>query len=78
MKAILRGYKNLDFTTEKGDTVKGTKIFYGFTNEGVIGEEVAENFIRDDVLGKMELKIGGFINVEFSNKGKLIRIDRAD
>jgi hypothetical protein len=78
MRAILRGFRTVDFTPQNGEPVKGTKIFYGFGADGVTGEETADNFLRDEMLGKLELKVGGIYNLEFSNKGKLIRIDKME
>lgn len=76
MKTILRGYKPLDFTSQDGKAVKGTKLFVTFPSTGTTGEETASFFIpADKPLPK--LSVGGSYLADFDNRGKLIAISES-
>lgn len=73
MKTTLRGFKSLDFTSNDGKAVKGTKLFVTFPSNGTTGEETASFFISaDKTLPK--LVVGSTYAADFDNKGKLLSI----
>jgi hypothetical protein len=73
MKFTLRGHKQLDFISNDGKPVKGTKVFTSFSSNGITGEETASFFISaDKTLPK--LVVGSTYAADFDNKGKLLSI----
>ncbi|BAK97433.1 hypothetical protein OBV_02350 [Oscillibacter valericigenes Sjm18-20] len=73
MKTTLRGYKQLDFTSNDGKAVKGTKLFVTFPSNGTTGEETASLFISaDKTLPK--LVVGSSYVADFNTKGRLLSI----
>ena len=72
MKATLLGVQKLDFTTDKGEQVVGTKIFCAFPHDNVMGLCTDNYFLRDNVPAlPKEAKINESINLYFNRKGKI-------
>lgn len=69
MQMILLGYKHLDFTNDKGETVKGTQAFVSFTEDGVEGQRTDKLFFKEG-FELPDLKPGMTLDVVFNRKGK--------
>lgn len=67
----LIGIKKLDFTSDKGEHVVGTKLFVGFTKEGVEGLETDSFFLREGFNLPKDLKPNDKLNLIFDNRKKL-------
>ena len=68
MPMILLGYKLLDFMSN-GGPVKGTQLFVGFTEDGVVGQRTDKLFLRDG-FELPELQPGMTLEVTFNRHGK--------
>jgi hypothetical protein len=75
MKAKLIGYRQLDFTTEKGDSVKGTSVYMSYGETGVVGEIATKFFLRPEMTAFLELTVGKSYSVEFNPNGRLMSIN---
>lgn len=76
MKMTMRGFKSLDFQSNDGKPVKGTKLFVTFPSAGTTGEEAASFFVSaEKVLPK--LVVGNIYVADFDNRGKLLTISEA-
>ena len=75
MTAMLRGYKVLDFETEKKEKILGKKLFFSFkADDKVVGEEVFDVFMKDEFIRDTNFEVGNYYNLDFNNKGKVISI----
>jgi hypothetical protein len=73
MEVIVAGYKALDFVSDKGDRVVGTKLFVAFPEEGVVGQMVDSYFVRP-AIKLPELKPNAKLDLAFDRRGKLISV----
>ena len=75
MKVKLLGYSSLDFKTNDGDEIKGTKVFIAFHDDNTKGLCCTDFFIgstrQDVILIKLDDFLGKDVIVEMNLKGKL-------
>ena len=76
MKMTLLGYRQLDFTGNDGNAVKGTTLFVSFQENGVLGEATDKLFVRSDI-AIPKLEIGKPFIVNFNRRGKVESISLA-
>lgn len=69
MQVLLLGHRLLDFTTSDGTAIKGCKLYYAFTEDGVNGRMCDSLFVRDD-FPLPALKPGQTLDISFNRKGK--------
>lgn len=70
MLMYLLGHKSLDFTTDKGEPVKGIQVFVAYTEDGVTGQRTDKLFFRDGFELPDGLKPGVTLDVAFNHRGK--------
>lgn len=71
MKVSLLGYKPLNFVSNDGKNVQGTKLFVSFSSAGVTGAESSAFFVKSEMT-LPKLVVGNAYVADFSNTGKLI------
>ena len=76
MLVRLVGYKNLDFTDDKGNPVKGTQLFANFPEDDVVGFATDKFFIKPHIQ-LPELTPGNDYDVEFGRKNKILGVTPA-
>lgn len=69
MLVYLLGYKLLDFTNDRGESVKGTQAFVSFQEDGVTGQRTDKLFFKDGMVIP-ELTPGMTLDVAYNRKGK--------
>ena len=69
MQMILLGYKVLDFTNDRGESVKGTQGFMAFPENGVTGQRTDKLFFKDG-FELPALTPGMALEVAFNHRGK--------
>ena len=76
MKVTLKGFKTLDFVSNDGKKIKGTKLYVSYPGSGVTGEETASFFVpAEKQLPK--ITIGGNYQADFDNKCKFLGLSEA-
>jgi hypothetical protein len=72
MKVKLFGVQDVNFTNANGETINGTNIFVGFSDENVEGLRTEKFFIKDSVPFPAEnVKINSTLELSFNHKGKV-------
>jgi hypothetical protein len=78
MKVNLVGYNKLDFDTDAGDKVQGTKIYYTYSpkNEGFEGLKVGDKFVSKQLSQSIpfDILIGNEVNIDFDDRGRIVDI----
>lgn len=79
MEAMLFGVRRIDMTDDSGRKIRGYSCFVGYPSPGVDGMETQKVFVSDELAGDCAWSpsVGKGVNVDFSPKGKLIRITNA-
>lgn len=76
MEAKLVGVQTVNFTNNKGETIKGTNVYCAFEDSNVNGLRTEKFFLKDGI--KLpECKINDTIEITFNMKGKVEKIYKA-
>jgi hypothetical protein len=76
MQATLRGFRKLDFVSDKNENIQGIQLFVSFTDSSVSGEMTEKLFIRPEVAIPEGIKPGDKLNLYFNHKGKVEAIQK--
>lgn len=77
MQAMLHGYRRIDMTDrDTGRQINGFSCFISYTSEGVVGLEVAKQFISDDLASACSWKpeVGKMVSLDYTPKGRVSSI----
>ena len=67
----LLGFRNLDFTTNKGDVIRGFNLYVGFEDPEVSGLHTEKFFVKEGIELPKDTKINDSIDIAFNMKGKV-------
>lgn len=70
MVAILIGYSEVDFKTDRGDHIEGLNLYVSYEDNNVIGEKSERFFVNKDITVP-NLKVGDSLNLFFNHRGKV-------
>jgi hypothetical protein len=70
MKAILNGYSEVNFKTDRGDHIEGLNLYVSYEDNNVIGEKCERFFVNKDI-AIPNLKVGDSLNLFFNHRGKV-------
>lgn len=78
MKVQLVGVQKINFTNNNGEVINGQTLYitYSESNENLLGVRTDKIFVKPDISIPKEIKIGDFIDLGFTNKGKLETIKK--
>ncbi len=71
MKAKLFGVQNVNFTNANGETINGTNIFVGFSDENVEGISTEKFFVKESIDFPENVKLNSALELSFNYKGKI-------
>ncbi len=71
MRSKLIGIQSVNFTNANGETINGTNIFVGFSDENVEGLRTEKFFVKDSIAFPDNVKINGTLELSFNHKGKI-------
>ena len=74
MKVNLLGYKEVDFTNENNEHIKGTNLFVAHEDDDVTGLMTDKYFIKPTIAIPKGLELNKPFNVEFNRKGKVVSV----
>lgn len=81
----LCGVRDLDFQTKDGDTIKGIKIFFSYSEDGVSGHATDSKFISSSLCKELgvtfkvlEEYVGQVIDLSVNLKGKITGISAVE
>lgn len=70
MVAKIVGYERVDFSNTNGDSVKGTRVYITYKNDGINGLGADMKFFSDDAKVKLpELVVGAEYDFNYQLKG---------
>lgn len=70
MEAKLIGVQDINFTNNKGESIRGTNIFCAFNDDNVEGLRTEKFFLKDGIALK-DIKLNDIIEITFNMKGKV-------
>jgi len=71
MKVKLFGVQDVNFTNANGETINGTNIFVGFSDENVEGIRTEKFFVKESIDFPENVKINSTLELSFNHKGKI-------
>ncbi|MBQ8603718.1 MAG: hypothetical protein IJ410_02585 [Oscillospiraceae bacterium] len=82
MEVKILGFRNFDFTNDKGERIQGVSVFVCYPEDGVTGEMATKITISSlelwqqlkDAVGGASFLPGSSVLIHFSNKGKLVKV----
>ena len=82
MEVKILGFRNFDFTNDKGERIRGVSVFVSYPDDGVTGEIATKITISNpelwqqlkDAVGGVSFIPGATVMMHFSNKGKLVKV----
>jgi len=73
----LVGFRELDFTDDKGNSVKGTQLHTTYSEDGVTGKACGKTFIRAGSMELPPLTVGMALDITYNRKGKVTSVKAA-
>lgn len=73
VKGRALGTQKVDFNTQDGKHISGTKLHWAFPDDNVEGEAVEAVFLREDI-PLPALRPGQGIEVEYNRRGRVIAV----
>ena len=70
MKAIVNGYSEVNFKTDRGDLIECLNLYVSYEDNNVIGEKCERFFVNKDI-AIPGLKVGDSLNLFFNHRGKI-------
>ncbi|MCI8400095.1 MAG: hypothetical protein HFF90_11985 [Oscillibacter sp.] len=76
MKAMLYGFRRMDFVNDDGDRVCGYSCYIGYASDGVIGQETAKQWVSSQMAKscQWEPKVGAQLEIDFTPRGRVCAV----
>lgn len=71
------GNSKVDFVNERGERIKGRRLFLAYKDNNVEGLRTDTLFIQDDIVLPEDLKVNDVLDISFTNKAKVESITKA-
>ncbi len=71
MQVQILGFQMVDFTTKKGDVIRGSNLFVGWEDENVTGMHTEKFFVKDGIELPKDTKINDRVDLSFNMHGKV-------
>ena len=71
MQVQILGFQMVDFTTKKGDVIRGSNLFVGWEDENVTGMHTEKFFVKDGIELPKDTKINDSVDLSFNMHGKV-------